>query len=59
MILFTMFIIEGCKAHRGVKTLFFIRFGTIFTSKVYIFKTLSTKIQTDHTCNAASHSFKT
>ena len=40
-------------------TVFFIRFGTIFTSKVYIFKTLSTKIQTDHTCNAASHSFKT
>ena len=26
---------------------------------MYIFKTLSTKIQTDHTCNAASHSFKT
>jgi len=47
MILFTMFIIEGRTAHRGVKTLFFIRFGTIFTSKVYIFKTLSTKIQTE------------
>jgi len=27
---------------------FFICFGTIFTSKVYIFKTLSANITTDH-----------
>ncbi len=30
---------------------FFYWFGTIFISKVYIFKTLSTKLETAHTCN--------
>lgn len=30
----------------------FFRFGTIFTNKVYIFKILSTKIQTDQILNA-------
>jgi hypothetical protein len=39
-------------------TFVFNRFGTIFKSTWYIFTTLCTKLQTGHTCNAASPSFK-
>jgi len=30
----------------------------IFFYSVYIFKTISIKLQTDHTCNTTCHSFK-